>query len=102
MEIIGHVFRMHEYPQKYITTCGGCGAIIGFTRNDMHGNHISMSYDVKDKGPLFIQCPECHKEIQVTEEYTTLIRKKKKMRFCKSIQGVSDYEYYQLKRKYDE
>lgn len=101
MEVIGHQSKPIENPQKYITKCK-CGAIIGFTRNDMHGNHISMSYDVKDKGPLFIQCPECHKEIQVTEEYTTLIHKKKKMRFCNYIQAVSDYEYYQLKRKYDE
>lgn len=101
MEVIGHQSKPIENPQKYITECK-CGAIICFTRNDMHSNHISMSYDIKDKEPLFVQCPECHKEIQVTEEYTTRILKKKKMRFCAYIRGISEYDYYRLKREYDE
>ena len=64
MEVIGHQSKPIENPQKYITECK-CGAIIGFTRNDMHSNHISMSYDIKDKEPLFIQCPECHNTIEL-------------------------------------
>ena len=96
MEIIGYERHNDEtrHIQQYVTTCPRCGAVLCFTDRDLEWSQKPLSLD------KLVHCPKCCRQITVFEEKPGWFKSKIVLSY--GIRAITNDEYAELRRKYDE